>query len=57
MYEVVIVSQENDFLAGFACVQLKKLFCYDEYMPELTEVYVRPEYRKQGIASAMIAYA
>ena len=57
MYEVVIVSQENDFLAGFACVQLKKSFCYDEYMPELTEVYVRPEYRKQGIASAMIAYA
>jgi len=55
--EVVIVSQENDSLAGFVCVQLKKSFCYDEYMPELTEVYVRPEYRKQGIASAMIAYA
>ena len=55
--EVVIVSQENDSLAGFVCVQLKKSFCYDDYMPEITEVYVRPEYRKKGIASAMIAYA
>ena len=55
--EVVIVAQEKESLAGFVCVQLKKSFCYDEYMPEITEVYVRPEYRKQGIASAMIAYA
>ena len=55
--EVVIVSQENDSLVGFVCVQLKKSFCYDDYMPEITEVYVRPEYRKKGIASAMIAYA
>ena len=44
--EVVIVAQENEVLAGFVCVQLKKSFCYDEYMPEITEVYVRPEYRK-----------
>ena len=55
--EVIIVAQENEVLAGFVCVQLKKSFCYDEYMPEITEVYVRPEYRKQGIASAMITYA
>ena len=55
--EVVIVSQENEALAGFVCMQLKKSFCYDEYMPEITEVYVRPEYRKKGIASAMISYA
>ena len=55
--ELVIVAQENEALAGFVCVQLKKSFCYDEYMPEITEVYVRPKYRKQGIASAMITYA
>ena len=55
--EVIIVSQEKDSLAGFVCVQLKKSFCYDDFMPEFTEVYVRPEYRKQGIASAMISYA
>ncbi|MBQ6716809.1 MAG: GNAT family N-acetyltransferase [Clostridia bacterium] len=55
--EVVIVDDENGALTGFVCVQLKKSFCYDEYMPEITEVYVRPAYRKRGIASRMISFA
>ena len=55
--EVVVVSDENGILTGFVCVQLKRSFCYNEYMPEITEVYVRPAYRKMGIASEMIAYA
>ena len=38
-------GRQRRTLAGFVCVQLKKSFCYDEYMPEITEVYVRPEYR------------
>lgn len=52
--EVVIVADEDDILVGFVCVQLKKSFCYDEYMPEITEVYVKPTYRNRGIASEMI---
>ena len=55
--EVVIVDDENGELTGFVCVQLKKSFCYDDYMPEIAEVYVRPEYRKHGIASRMIRFA
>lgn len=55
--EVVIVDDEDGMLTGFVCVQLKKSFCYDEYMPEITEVYVRSGYRKQGIASKMIQFA
>ncbi|MDE6639576.1 MAG: GNAT family N-acetyltransferase [Acetatifactor sp.] len=55
--EVVIVDDENGVLVGFVCVQLKKSFCYDEYMPEITEVYVNPAYRKKGIASEMITFA
>lgn len=55
--EVVIVTDEDNVLVGFVCVQLKKSFCYDEYMPEITEVYVKPTYRKRGIASEMITYA
>lgn len=45
--EVVIVDDENGVLVGFVCVQLKKSFCYDECMPEITEVYVNPLYRKK----------
>ena len=55
--EVVIVADEEDVLVGFVCVQLKKSFCYDEYMPEITEVYVSPTYRKKVIASEMITFA
>lgn len=55
--EVVIVAEEDKALVGFVCVQLKKSFCYEDYMPEITEVYVMPEYRKRGIASNMILFA
>ena len=55
--EVVIVAEEDNALVGFVCVQLKKSFCYEDYMPEITEVYVMPEYRKRGIASNMILFA
>lgn len=55
--EVVVVAEDNALLLGFVCIQLKKSFCYDEYMPEITEVYVKKEYRKNGIASAMISFA
>ena len=55
--EIVVVDDENGVLTGFVCVQLKKSFCYDEYMPEITEVYVCPAYRENGIASQMISFA
>ena len=55
--EVVIVDDEDGVLAGFVCVQMKKSFCYDEYMPEITEVYVDPAYRRKGIAREMIIFA
>ena len=55
--EIVVVDEMNGELTGFVCVQLKKSFCYDEYMPEITEVYVKPQYRRCGVARAMIAYA
>lgn len=54
--EIVVVDEMNSELTGFVCVQLKKSFCYDEYMPEITEVYVKPQYRRCGVARSMIAY-
>lgn len=55
--EIVIVDEEDGVLTGFVCVQLKRSFCYSEYMPEIAEVYVKPAYRKRGIASGMINFA
>ena len=53
---LLVPTHENE-LVGFVCVQLKKSFCYDEFMPEITEVYVKPMHRKKGIASEMILFA
>lgn len=55
--EVVVVDEESGVLAGFVCIQLKRSFCYDYYMPEITEVYVNPAYRRRGIASEMLIFA
>ena len=55
--EQAVVADEEDRLIGFVCVQLKNSFCYDAYLPEITEVYVRPAHRKKGIARAMITFA
>lgn len=55
--EIVIVAETGGELTGFVCVQLKKSFCYDNYMPEISEVYVKPQYRQRGIAREMIAFA
>ena len=48
--ELVIVAEEGELLVGFVCVQLKKAFCYNDYMTEITEVYVKPAYGNRGIA-------
>ncbi len=55
--ELVFVAEKSNILVGFVCIQLKKSFCYNEYMPEITEVYVKPSYRKQGIAKRMIGFS
>ncbi len=54
--ELVIVSEDDGAIVGFACLQLKKSFCYNACMPEITELYVKPEYRKRGIASSIITF-
>ena len=48
--EIVIVADgDGGRLAGFVCVQLKKSLCYEDFMPEITEVYVRPERRAGNV--------
>ena len=48
--KLLIVADEDDMLVGFVCVQLKKSFCYDEYMPEITEVYVKPVHTEKRLS-------
>ena len=55
--ELVVVSEEQGRLRGFACVQIKRSFCYARPVPEITEVYVEPGSRRRGLAAAMLAFA
>ena len=55
--EVVIVAEESSILVGFVCVQMKKSFCYDDHMPEITEVFVADGFRRRKLASSMLVFA
>lgn len=55
--ETVFVAVVDDRTVGFCCVQLFKSMCYSSYYAEITELFVKEEYRKQGIATALMAFA
>lgn len=55
--ETVLIALVNGEPAGFCCVQLSVSMCYDTNYIEITELFVREEYRRQGIASALMAAA
>lgn len=55
--ELVVVADEEGTLAGFICVQIERSFCYADASAEISEVYVRPKYRKRGVADAMMKFA
>ncbi|MCL2385985.1 MAG: GNAT family N-acetyltransferase [Defluviitaleaceae bacterium] len=56
MGEIVLVAITNDVVVGFICGQLYKSICYaDGFLAELTELYVREEYRRKGVAAKLVS--
>ena len=55
--ETVLIAEADGEPAGFCCVQLSVSMCYDTNYIEITELFVREEYRRQGVASALMASA
>ena len=55
--EPVIVAESDDNAVGFLCVRIMRSFCYSESYAEITELFVDEQYRKRGLARAMIAFA
>lgn len=53
--ELVAVADAGECLAGYCCAQKYKSFCYKNPVAELTELYVRGEFRHKGLASRLIA--
>lgn len=55
--ETVILAKVGDKAIGFALVRVVPSVLYSTPHAELTELYVLEEYRQQGIASELIAFA
>lgn len=55
--EAVFIATVDGAAAGFCCAQLFKSMCYRSYYAEITELFVAEEYRKQGVATALMAFA
>lgn len=54
--EIVVIATVGDEAVAFACAQKFDTFCYQKPQAEITEVYVRKEHRRKGIASAMVDF-
>lgn len=52
--KTVVVDVEGE-LAGFACLQVYRSWCYADPCAELTELFVKPEYRRRGFGQAMVS--
>ncbi|MDF2938313.1 MAG: hypothetical protein K0Q90_3686 [Paenibacillaceae bacterium] len=55
--ETVLIAEADGQPAGFCCVQLTTSMCYSTNYAEITELFVREEYRRQGVASALMDHA
>lgn len=55
--ETVILAKTSDRTIGFALIRIIPTILYATPHAELTELYVIEEFRQQGIASRLIAFA
>ena len=53
--EIVLVAVDGETYVGFCCCAVIRSVCYAEPYCELTEIYVREDYRRSGIGTALTA--
>ena len=51
--EIVLVALFDRVIVGFACGQIYDSVCYPQPQAELTELFVRREFRRNGIATQL----
>ena len=54
--EVIIVDEKDNNLTGFICLQIKTSFCYEKSSAEITELYIKEEYRNKDIAKSLLHF-
>ncbi|OGO79294.1 MAG: hypothetical protein A2Y23_06695 [Clostridiales bacterium GWB2_37_7] len=53
--EIIAIASIEGNAVGFACAQSFMSFCYNAPQGEITEMYVRETFRRNGIACSLIA--
>lgn len=51
---VLVAEAEGEELVGFCCCLLKSSFCYEAPTAEITEFFISPDYRRQGIGTRLL---
>ena len=55
--EIVCIAEHDGCAVGFCCAQVTESVCYPGKTGEITELYVQPDARRLGIASALVRFA
>lgn len=55
--EIVFVASVDGRVVGFCCVQVYRSMCYSVSYGEIAELFVREEYRRRGVATALVSFA
>lgn len=56
-HETALIAEVNGEAAGFACLRVLRCVCYAEPYAEVTEMYVRPAHRREGVGRALMLFA
>jgi ribosomal protein S18 acetylase RimI-like enzyme len=56
-HEIVCVSEYDEKVVGFCCVRVNRSMCYMSCSAEITELYVREAYRRNGLATMLLKFA
>ncbi|WP_454190847.1 GNAT family N-acetyltransferase [Paenibacillus sp. Marseille-Q7038] len=54
--ELVALALLNDVPVGFACSQYYKSICYPNPHAEITEMFIKEDARRKGIATLLLAF-
>ena len=52
--EIVAIAFINGIVVGYCCGLIIKTMCYSEYRADVEALYVKEEYRRQGVGTALI---
>lgn len=55
-YEIVSLVEYDNVIAGFCCTHILKSMCYEHNHAEITELYIKAEYRKRGLATYLVRF-